>query len=1102
MEELLLKLMKLNIDVRVEDGNLKLNVPHGLQVTDLLQEVRSNKQQLCEYITQKNHLKNTTKAIERSADKAYYRLSSAQKRLYFIYELDRSSVLYNMQQMVRLKGRIERKRLEDAFVKLIERHESLRTCFMPVQGDLMQKISSEVFFEIESFDARHEDETSIVSRFVRPFDLSNPPLIRVGLIERSSEENVLMVDVHHIVVDGISMNILIDDFALLYKGETLPPPRLQYKDYVEWQQRDEQQSEINRQKQFWLNQFSKEVETLDLPMDFARSEAINHKGSPFNFSLPEKETGKLNDIARGEGVTMFTLLLAVYNILLSKLSNQEDIVVGSAISGRQHDDLENIVGMVVNTLPLRNYPKGPLSFKQFLSDVKTRLLACLENKAYPYEELISELNPERDVNRNPLFDTMFTFNNFGKSVIEFPGLRIEPYDHLNTVSRFDLTFSAYEDANQLFLCFEYNVELFKEETIQRFSTYFKNIISTITVNTNVALSEIELPTGGERDQLLKAFNNTTLAYDRNETVLSLFDGRLKQTPDDIAVVFEDKSITYRDLNSQANIVAGKIRSVLKSCKGARIAIMTDPSVEMVIGMLAILKVGSVYVPLSPETPRSRNEYVYRDCHAQLMLVQASLMVHGAEVVSFADEERIVPVALTQGSSVEIENIQTEIIAEDSIYVIYTSGTTGNPKGVEIAHRGLVNMLEFYRHLYPISETTRMSQVAHVCFDATAFEIWPSIVYGGCLFIAPVEVRADPTLMKQWLFDHKVEITFQPTVIAEMLLRENWNDPSCSLKVMNVAGDKLRYFPKKNIPFRLYNLYGPTEDSIWTTWTEIKSGDVKEPYCIGKPIANKKVYILNKYNHLVPVGVPGELCVSGDGLAKGYVNRKELTEQKFVDDPFEPGGRIYKTGDLARWSSKGTIEFLGRIDSQVKIRGFRVELGEIENHLSGHDRIKESVAVINEAQANKYIVAYYVSIEPISSAELRNFLLEKLPNYMMPLHYVWLKKMPVTTSGKLDRRALPEPKIEAADTYVAPSNDIEEKLVEIWAKALNLEKEEISVNDSFFDLGGHSLIAPILISDISRELNVSFHLRILFKYQTISALSSYISENRVMEQAYS
>ncbi len=1079
IDEYITQLRRNNIIVSVKENQLEVEASEGDLTEAIIEELKAKKPAIIQFF---NSLGAIYQSIEPAAKREYYPLSSAQRRIHFLYRFEPDALTYNMPQVVRLEGALDQDRLEDAFKKLVSRHESLRTSFDLIDGEPVQKIADQLDFRLEHYHSDTERVQQVIKDFIRPFDLTDAPLIRVGLITLSSEDtqvaNVLMVDMHHIIADGVSQGILIRDFTSLYNGEELPSVQIHYKDYAVWQDAKDQRSALTQQKTFWLNEFSEAATTLELPYDHKRPRVNNHRGSHLGFTLGEEETGKLKEIAESEGATLFMVMLSIYYILLTKLSNQEDIVVGTAIAGREHADADSMIGMFVNTLALRNYPKGEMSFREFLSAVQARTLACFDHQGYQYEELIDELKIERDTSRNPLFDVMFSYQNFEESSLELPGLKLASLNNNHNVSKFDLTLTVSENVKQFHLDFEYSTELFEKETIEKFTSYFTEIVEQVVSSPETALLDIEIISEHEKLQILEEFNDTEVDYPKDKTVIDLFEEQVGNTPNEIAIVFNGEKLLYRDLNEKANSLSVALRE-----QGARpndiIAVMLDQTPEMVIAILAILKSGAAFLPIDPEYPKERIDYILKDSAPRLLLSTSSLGKSTGIEEDFLDVQRAV---FFQGSSANPNPVNT---GSDLAYVIYTSGSTGTPKGSMIEHQSLVNLCHWHNDYYQVSHLDNSTKYAGIGFDATVWELFPYLVKGASIHIIDKSVRTDVDKLNEYFELHHITISFLPTQVCEQFVRLKNN----SLRYLLTGGDRLTSI--EDASYKLVNNYGPTENTVVTTSFQVDETTQEIP--IGKPISNHKVYILNSYGKLLPAGVNGELCIGGVGLARGYLNRDALTEAKFVENPFHPGERMYKTGDLARWLPDGNIAFIGRIDDQVQIRGFRIELGEIEHHLAGHDQVKETVVLAKEKEGETYLVAYYVSEEAEEPSVFRNFLSEKLPDYMVPGYYVHLDKLPLNANGKVDKKALPEPKIEAGEDFIAPSNATEELLVGLWSEVLKLDKEVISMTRSFFELGGHSLRANVLVNKIFKALSVEVPLKAIFQHQDIRSLSQYISE---------
>ncbi|MCU0289164.1 MAG: amino acid adenylation domain-containing protein, partial [Acidobacteria bacterium] len=738
------------------------------------------------------------------------------------------------------------------------------------------------------------------------------------------------------------------------------------------------------------------------------------------------------------------------------------------------------------TLALRNYPSGEKTFSEFLQEVKEKVLKAFENQDFPYEYLVDRVVINRDTSRNPLFDAMFVLQNMDIEEINIPGLKLSPYPYENKTSKFDLTLSGVEIKGKLFFTFEYSTKLFKKETVDRFITYFKNIIDGLISDKDKKISDVEIITEEEKKQILFVFNDTAAQYPKDKTIHQLFEEQVLKSPDRIAVVGStvetlratslqyQYQITYHQLNEQSDHLAGLLieKGVLPD---TIIGLMMERSIEMIIGIMGILKSGGAYLPIDPEFPKERVNYMLRDSAATILINKSEIR--------------------NSNFVLRASNLNSSNLA----YVIYTSGSTGKPKGVMVDHRCLVNLCCWHNTFYTIIPRDRASKYAAFSFDASVWEIFPYLIIGASLYVVPDEIILNIDALNYYFEKTDITISFLPTQLGEKFMMLN----NRSLRILLTGGDKLKHYLRKN--YLLFNNYGPTENTVVTTshWVTREAGNIP----IGKPIANIQIYILDKNNYLQPIGVIGELCIGGEGLARGYLNNPELTTEKFDQDLWDKKdeqdkcgvlrtnfhhSKLYRTGDLARWLTDGNIEFLGRLDQQVKIRGFRIELGEIENQLGKYRQIKEAVILIkNDTTGDKYLAAYFVSGQEISTSELKKYLSKDLPDYMIPLYFTQLEKIPLNPSGKVDRRALPEPRLKTESTYMAPRDEMEKKLVEIWSEILGKNLLQIGINNNFFHLGGHSLKATVMISKIHKELNVHLPLAEIFKNPTIQGLSDFI-----------
>jgi tyrocidine synthetase-3 len=1061
-------------------------------------------------------------SIEPVEKKEYYVLSSAQKRLYILHQMDWSSTAYNIPEIIPLPEKPDIMKLEETFKKLIDRHESLRTSFHMVGDQPVQKVHEKVEFAIRLSVAEASSAKTaadIIHDFVCPFDLAQAPLLRVGLMSMETGEYLMMIDMHHIISDGISHGILMRTFLALQRDEELAPLRIQYKDFSRWQNSDREKVNMKQQETYWLNRFAGEIPVLNLPTDYAREAVQSVAGSDVNFEIEKQQLKVLQTLSLQEGVTLFMLLLAVYNILLSRISGQEDIVVGSPIAGRRHEDLQKIMGMFVNTLALRNYPRGEKSFVEFLKDVKESTLGAFENQEYQFEDLVEKVAVNRDVARNPLFDVMFTFQNLDDSANAKADGEPDKYGYANTNSKFDMTLTAGGKGEDFFFLITYNTTLFMQETIEKFAVYFKNIISSVTRDPELPLSRIEIIPAVEKRLILESFNGTECEYPEDKTIQRLFENQAARTPDNIAVINrctgddpgeqsrkQEQHLTYRQLNEKSSQLGALLRNKGIG-PGSTAVIMVDPSLEMMVGIMAVLKTGACYVPIDLANPRGRIDFILDDSEAQLLLTQTHLldkMVFDGETLNLEDDN--------------LYNVQAPVPEEtgnpsSAAYMIYTSGTTGQPKGVMVTHRNLVNYVTWFSRETGLTSEDKTLLTSSFAFDLGYTSIYPLLLAGGQLHLLPREFYVLPEHLLDYIRLQGISyLKMTPSLFAAIAGDANFSKEGFEhLRLVVLGGEAINVTDVETVHrlcghIRFMNHYGPTEVTIgciaqWINFRNLEA--YKRRPTIGKPVSNTKAFILDKYLNLSPVGIPGELCLSGAGVAKGYFKKEDLTSEKFIANPFmerEEYERIYRTGDLARWLPDGSIEFLERIDHQVKIRGYRIELGEIESRLLAHKEIKEAVVLTRISEAgSKYLCAYIVPSTPgmtssLDPLELKKYLSYYLPDYMIPSHLFHLGKFPLTANGKLDRKALPDPTVNTPDSDIVPRDHIEKAVAKIWSEVLKIKEEKIGINTNFFEVGGHSLGAIIVISRIHKVLKVKIPLVEIFKTPFVKGIATYIKES--------
>ncbi|RKP54146.1 amino acid adenylation domain-containing protein [Cohnella endophytica] len=1028
--------------------------------------------------------------IEPTTIQEYYPLTSSQKQMYVLKQIDPNAVAYNMSSIWMLEGQLNLEHLEHAFRHLINRHESFRTKFILVEGEPKQQIVEDVSLTISYKSGSEAMIGDWITSFVQPFDLSEPPLLRVGVMKVDEEKHLMAVDMHHIISDGASMNILVSELNAIYNGLELPEMRIQYKDYAVWQNKLIETEAYAKWETYWLDALAGELPVLQLPTDRPRPSLQTFDGDIETVVGDARLTRMLKELGHQSGATLYMVLLAAFQTLLSRYSGQDDILVGSPTAGRSHTDLESVVGMFVNTLVLRGRPQSEMTFRAFLEQIKDTTLRAFENQDVPLHVLMEKLDVQRDAGRNPLFDVMFAMQNIPINEFNLEGLKLSQFQQ-HTVSKFDLTLTLLESTDTLQIAWEYNIALFERETIQRWAQHWLRLLEQVAQNPDIKLSEINLLTEWETQQLLVGFNQTAADYPNNKTVHELFEEQVERTPDRVAVVFEGQSLTYAELDAKGDVVA-RVLAEQGAGPDRIVGIMAKRSPEMIIGMLGVLKAGAAYLPIDPDFPAERITYMLEDSGSEILLVHPEL------------ERKIV----FDGLVLPVASIATDVEATartprygkaDSLaYCIYTSGSTGRPKGVLLEHCSVVNFITGMAKRLPLTETKRLLTLTTFTFDIFVLESWLALCSGITVILSSEEDRKSPQLIAKLIRDHEAEtVQMTPSLMRVMLEDEIAAQYLRELRFILLGGEGLPLQMAENLrsltDARIFNMYGPTETTVWSTGAEIV--DPKQ-VSVGTPIANTKVYIVNDCLRLQPIGVAGELCIGGAGLARGYLNLPELTAEQFVVNPFKPGERMYKTGDLARWLPDGNIEHLGRIDHQVKIRGYRIELGEIESRLLEHDAVKEAVVVARaDKSGDSVLCAYYVAGTPVNIDELRTHLASTLSSYMVPTFIAPIERMPLTSNGKLDRNALSAPEhVPGAVENAVSTTETEERIIALWQDVLAIEK--VGITDHFFEIGGHSLKAMTLVSRIQSELGTIVPLRELFSNPTVQKLAAWIEANAI------
>jgi amino acid adenylation domain-containing protein/non-ribosomal peptide synthase protein (TIGR01720 family) len=1023
-------------------------------------------------------------------------LSFAQQRLWFLDQLEPGNPVYNIPWAMRLDGPLNLQALQAAIDDLVQRHEALRTLFSVTMGKPQQCVLEKTEVPLESVDATGDTPEQIEQRLYNlsrmPFGLGQTPLMRVHILHVANQRHIILLVMHHIIADGWSLGVLYQELVTLYKAHCtskhviLPPLPLQYADYAVWQQDWFRSSEQQRQLDYWKQQLHSAPALLDLPTDRPRGATQTYNGAYVDKILPNAIHAGLKDLARRENSTLFMVGLAAFNVLLARYSGQSDICVGAPVAGRQHTELEGLIGFFINTLVMRNDLSGEPDFSECLARIKRTALEAFAHQDLPFEKLVDEIHPVRDMSHAPLFQVAFILQNTPwDNGAELHDLKISPIEIDYGVAKFDLSLVMAERREGLLVHFEYNTDLFDRSTIERLTNHFETLLLAIVSDPQQPVATMPLLSANERQQILYEWNDTQAPYADDTYIHTLIEQRAAAQPDAPAILFQDTVVSFGELNERANQIAHYLINE-GAVPGSIIGLCLERSVDLVAGLLGILKSGAAYVPLDPKYPSERLQWMLEDSAAALIVTHSNLLAqlpeHSARNICLDLDW---PVISRCGSA----NPECRASEHTLAYVIYTSGSTGKPKGVMIEHQGVCNLADAQARCFGLGPDDRMLQFASISFDASIFEIVMGLQVGAAMVLAPQDDLLPGEPLLHLLKKHAVTaVTLPPTALSQLPPGD-----LPALHTITVAGEACppELVEAWAVNRRFFNLYGPTESTVWASYQQCEPG---QPVTIGRPISNARLYVLDEYQQPVPVGVAGELCIGGAGLARGYLNRPELSAEKFLPDPFRNDGhaRIYRTGDLVRYRPDSNIEFLGRIDHQVKVRGFRIELGEIEAVLAGREDIREAVVVARGASLqDKQLVAYIIprSGSGLSLTELRSYLKQSLPEFMVPGAFVELDAFPLTPNGKVDRAALPSPddqRMATEEAYVAPRTAAEKMLADIWCTLLNVAR--VGVNDNFFELGGDSILS---IQIIARAALAGLRLtpKQLFQHQTIAELAA-------------
>ncbi|WP_127571565.1 non-ribosomal peptide synthetase, partial [Paenibacillus xylaniclasticus] len=1026
-----------------------------------------------------------------SGPKSYYRVLPAQSHLYTTCMLVPDSTLYNVTKMLRIEGELKIERLDWAFGQLSIHYEALRTSFGVVDQQVVQFVHPEAFAILEYRRIDEQSREMERNRLVRPFNLGEAPLLRAYLLEARPDSFDLVIDAHHLICDGVSLDRLIQDLFAVYAGNSLAVGTVQPKDYAEWLW-DRQLEERGAELPEWL---LGELPRLELPLDGERADHYSIEGNTLTWEIPSGIWHEVRHVAAIHNKTPFMMLFAVYVVLLYKYTNQDDVVIGTPTSGRDIDEIGKMVGMFMNTAIYRISLRKDMTVSELLEIIEEQTSYNLAQGPFLYHRLLNEGGFKREKNRNGIYDTMFVYQNFDRGSYTVPGLNISPINYMPSTAKFDLSLAVLEDRDSVRVEVEYRSDLLAEERIRRFMNHYLKLIEELLSNLSAPILSLEMNTELNKQELLEQFNRIEAVYDISKTLPEMFEQQAEQSPESIAVVSEDGVMTYRQLNEEANRIAHVLlRQGVR--KGDIVAVTAEKSTFAIAGIIAVLKAGAAFLTVNLLYPEERTRFVMQDCRVRFALVNQQHIgrlpdnVYG---IVLKDPER---------ASESVENVGVKTSPNDLAYVIYTSGSTGTPKGVMIEHRSVINLIHHARDNYyaRFGRKVHNAMVAPLVFDVAVERIFSSLMWGHRLYLVPDDAARVGESLLHYYLTHRIDVSDGTPTHLQMLVEQPPPSTDWCVSLLLIGGEALpvslvtKLMTKFERPPAIINVYGPTECCVDSFYYEIRPEklDPVRSIPIGRPIPNAKAFVLGADMQLLPVGVPGELYIGGPGVARGYINRDDQTKERFVANPFDPQETLYRTGDFVRWDFNGEMQFIGRLDNQVKVRGQRVELGEIEHILLKDERIRQAKAMVRNIEGQSELCIYFTSfISGLNIRELRMELARQLPSYMIPKYILQLEDMPVTANGKLDLKLLPDPRSNphSFTSSEIEADGLEGQLKVIWTEVLGTE--DIRLDDDFFVIGGHSLLAIVAADRISEITGVRDR-HLLFKYSTIRGIAEHIN----------
>ena len=1047
---------------------------------------------MSDYIAE-NQTKDISKVkIEKVPIQDTYPLSSAQKRIYYsVKMIGEDNIVYNMPGAVLVEKILDIEKIKKVFSTILKRHSILRTRFIFKDNDIRQQVESNVDFEIPVFYNKKDEIKNIVMNFSKPFNLEKEPLIRMEVHYIDNKETLVLMDAHHIIMDGISLNNFIIEFERLYNGDNLKNIPIQYKDYSVWEEKYNESDDIKEKEDYWVNKFkNSEFEQLNLPYDYKATALRSYNGDRVTNIIDEKKFRKIERYAKKIGVSPYMFFISVFYILLYKYTGQSEIILGSPIANRDKNEMKRMVGMFVNNIVTKANINSEETFQNFLNEMREQILDDISHQPYPFDMLVKKLGIKTDNSRNPLFDVMFTYQNNQENILKLDNTETQIVEINNNIAKFNLSLEIKPKSHTINI--EYCTDLFKKETIERLFEHYINAIDFIMNDVNAKIKDIEIISNTEKNKILYEFNDTKMEYPKDKTITELFEEQVEKTPNNVAVVFEDNKLTYKEVNEKANQLARYLREAKNIKPNDIVGVMLPRSIELISTLIGVLKSGACYIPIDPTYPEKRIEYMLENSDAKFLLTNEELF----QKLNFENRINVYSKEIKIQDYHNLKNVNT---STDRSYIIYTSGSTGLPKGVVLKHQSLTNLCSYLNKnvefLHEDCEYKNMASVTTVSFDIFVFETLVCLQRGLRIILANEDEQRIPQHLNELIKKNNVQL-IQMTPSRMQIFLDNIDEiPNLNqLKYVTLAGEalplRLRDELLKLGVKKVYNGYGPSETTVFSTFTDVtKMNEIN----IGIPISNTQIYILDRNLNIVPIGVAGELYISGDGVGLGYLNREDLTNERYINNPFFSNSVMYKTGDICKYDNNGQIYYLERADNQVKIRGLRIELEEIENKMLEYPGIKKA-KVIKQTIGNREIIsAYYIASKRIRITELRKHLYSKLPNYMIPSYFTALDDFPYTPNGKIDKKSLPIPNgilQSEKNNYIAPKTDLEIKLVSIWENILNMKP--IGIKDNFFELGGDSILAMNLNVQLLKITNKITYSDI-FAYPTIMQLAEKIEE---------